>query len=67
MKKLLILSALFFGLSVGATAYAQDGDAGSGCDTSPENPTVILALIGGAGAAGAIVRGRLKNFFSKKG
>ncbi len=35
-------------------AHAQNG-----CTDSPENPTVVLALIGGAGAAFTSLRGRL--------
>lgn len=58
-KKWLFLSALVFVLTASA-AHAQDGDAGSGCDTSPENPTLILALVGSAGTAGAMLRERFK-------
>jgi XrtJ-associated TM-motif-TM protein len=34
--------------------------AQTGCDDSPENPTVVLALVGGAGAMFSIVRARLR-------
>ena len=34
--------------------------AQSGCTDSPENPTVVLALVGGAGAAFSAVRARVK-------
>jgi XrtJ-associated TM-motif-TM protein len=34
--------------------------AQSGCTDSPENPTVILALVGSAGAAVSTLRARLK-------
>ncbi len=34
--------------------------AQSGCTDSPENPTVVLALVGGAGAMFSAVRTRLK-------
>lgn len=35
-------------------AHAQ-----TGCDNSPENPTLVLALVGGAGAAFTSLRARL--------
>lgn len=34
--------------------------AQTGCDNSPENPTIVLALVGGAGAAFSTLRTRLK-------
>jgi XrtJ-associated TM-motif-TM protein len=34
--------------------------AQTGCGDSPENPTVVLALVGGAGAAFSTLRNRLK-------
>ena len=34
--------------------------AQTGCADSPEDPTVILALVGGAGAFFAYARGRVK-------
>jgi XrtJ-associated TM-motif-TM protein len=34
--------------------------AQSGCTDSPENPTVVLALVGGAGAVFSAVRARMK-------
>jgi XrtJ-associated TM-motif-TM protein len=50
---------LFFGcalvLLVAAPLYAQ-----TGCTDSPENPTVVLALVGSAGALFSAVRSRLK-------
>ena len=42
-------------LAVPAVAHAQ-----SGCTDSPENPTAVLALVGGAGALFSTVRARLK-------
>ena len=55
MKKAFVL----FGLAVLAVAvapmYGQDG-----CLNSPENPTVVLALVGSAGAVTASVRARLR-------
>lgn len=56
MKKSLVL----FGLVVLAVAvapmYGQNG-----CVNSPENPTVVLALVGSAGAFTASVRARLRS------
>jgi XrtJ-associated TM-motif-TM protein len=40
-------------LAVAVPVYAQ-----SGCLNSPENPTVILALVGSAGGALVSLRGR---------
>ena len=34
--------------------------AQTGCTDSPENPTVVLALVGGAGALFSAVRGRVR-------
>ncbi len=56
MKKyslLLIGSAVM--LFAAAPVYAQ-----TGCLTSPENPTVVLALVGSAGACFASARTRLR-------
>jgi XrtJ-associated TM-motif-TM protein len=52
-------SLLFFGcaliLLAAAPLHAQ-----TGCTDSPENPTVVLALLGGAGALFSAVRSRLQ-------
>jgi XrtJ-associated TM-motif-TM protein len=56
MNKSLLLflwSAVFLCFAV--PLHAQDG-----CGDSPENPTVVLALVGGAGALLSTVRARLK-------
>lgn len=53
-------------LFLAVAAHAQGGDVGSGCDASPENPTVILAALGSLGAAGAVVRNRLATHRRKK-
>ena len=56
MKKsslLLIGSALL--LTVTSSLHAQGG-----CVNSPENPTVVLALVGSAGAFFASARARIK-------
>ena len=42
-------------LLVAAPLYGQ-----TGCTDSPENPTVVLALVGGAGALFSAVRARVK-------
>ena len=34
--------------------------AQSGCTDSPENPTVVLAIVGGVGAVFSAVRARMK-------
>ncbi len=39
---------------VAAPLYGQ-----TGCTDSPENPTVVLALVGGAGALYSAVRARM--------
>jgi XrtJ-associated TM-motif-TM protein len=62
MKKpslLLFGIALLFAFAV--PLHAQDGGVGTGtCDDSPENPTAILAVVGGAGAFLASARARYK-------
>jgi XrtJ-associated TM-motif-TM protein len=52
MKKLFLLVAVVVVLCA-MPVYAQNG-----CINSPENPTVILALVGSAGAFLASARGR---------
>lgn len=62
MKKstlLLIGSAAL--LSIALPVHAQPG----GCVNSPENPTIVLALVGSAGAFLASVRTRIKARRSK--
>jgi XrtJ-associated TM-motif-TM protein len=41
-------------------AVAAPLQAQSGCTDSPENPTVVLALVGGAGALSSAVRAKVK-------
>jgi XrtJ-associated TM-motif-TM protein len=56
MKKAFLLSLWCAALlSVTVPLHAQ-----TGCGDSPENPTVVLALVGGAGALFSTVRTRLK-------
>lgn len=54
-KSYLLLAALL--LCVGLPLHAQGG-----CVQSPENPTVILALVGSAGAAAISMRDRFKAY-----
>ena len=42
-------------LVIAAPLHAQ-----TGCTDSPENPTVVLGLVGGAGALFSVVRARMK-------
>ena len=54
-KSSLLLIASVAMLIVAAPIYAQ-----TGCITSPENPTVVLALVGSAGAFFASARTRMR-------
>jgi XrtJ-associated TM-motif-TM protein len=54
MKK----STLAFLGCVAFLAVALPLQAQTGCTDSPENPTVVLALVGGAGALFSAVRAR---------
>lgn len=51
--RLFLWSALF--LLIAAPLRAQNG-----CDDSPENPTVVLALVGSAGALFSTIRARMR-------
>jgi XrtJ-associated TM-motif-TM protein len=57
MKLKLALTAFVF-CAVATVAHAQGGTVTSGCGSSPENPTVILALVGSAGGLLAAARNR---------
>jgi XrtJ-associated TM-motif-TM protein len=48
LKKTALSSAFFLMLAMALPLRAQ-----TGCDDSPEDPTVVLALVGGAGAFAA--------------
>ena len=52
----LLLTAIAMMLAVTVSANAQGG-----CVNSPENPTVVLALVGGAGALFSAVRARVRH------
>jgi XrtJ-associated TM-motif-TM protein len=47
-------------LAIALFACAFPLRAQTGCVDSPEDPTVVLALVGSAGVLLSIVRGRLK-------
>ncbi len=55
MKKFSLLIAAATMLAVTVSANAQGG-----CVNSPENPTVVLALVGSAGAFVASARARFR-------
>jgi XrtJ-associated TM-motif-TM protein len=48
LKKTLLALSFAVILAVAMPLRAQ-----TGCDDSPEDPTIVLALVGGAGALGA--------------
>jgi len=50
MKRTFLAAAVAFLLFPVLPLRAQ-----TGCDDSPEDPTIVLALVGGAGALGASV------------
>jgi len=54
-KSTLLLTGLAVTLIAAVPVYAQGG-----CVNSPENPTVVLALVGSAGAFLASARARIK-------
>jgi len=54
-KKLVVLFWSVALLCVALPLHAQ-----TGCTDSPENPTVVLALVGSAGALFSTVRARIK-------
>lgn len=56
MKKPMLL---LFGLAVLSSTVSLH--AQGGCENSPENPTIVLALVGSAGAFLASARTRLRN------
>jgi XrtJ-associated TM-motif-TM protein len=56
MKKSMVV---FLGCAV-MVLVAAPLNAQSGCTDSPENPTAVLALVGGAGALFSALRARLR-------
>lgn len=62
MKK----SSLVFTVAAMLVAVTASANAQGGCVNSPENPTVVLALVGSAGAFVASARARFKARRSSK-
>jgi len=58
LKQFLVVFA-FCALAT-AAAHAQGGTTSSGCDTSPENPTAILALVGSGSGFLMALRSKLR-------
>ena len=56
--KLKAVLFLFTVCALSAVAHAQGGTVTSGCGSSPENPTAILALVGSAGGFLVAARNR---------
>jgi XrtJ-associated TM-motif-TM protein len=54
-KSMLVFLGCAAMVLVAAPLYGQ-----TGCTDSPENPTVVLALVGGAGALFSAVRARVR-------
>ena len=54
-KSMLVFLGCAAMVLVAAPLYGQ-----TGCTDSPENPTVVLALVGGAGALFSAVRARMR-------
>jgi XrtJ-associated TM-motif-TM protein len=55
LKKLTLATGFTLIVAIALPLHAQ-----TGCTDSPENPTVVLALVGAAGALFATVRSRLR-------
>jgi XrtJ-associated TM-motif-TM protein len=53
-------AVIFLGLA-GLLLVAVPLHAQTGCTDSPENPTVVLAMVGGAGALFSTLRARLRS------
>ncbi|HEY6376953.1 MAG TPA: PExPT-CTERM protein [Edaphobacter sp.] len=58
-KSSLLLFGLVLFFSIAIPLHA-DTDGAGGCINSPENPTVILAIVGSAGAFFTSARARIK-------
>ena len=54
-KSMLVFLGFAVMVLVAAPLYGQ-----TGCTDSPENPTVVLGLVGGAGALFSAVRARVR-------
>ena len=55
MKKIVVFAAFVMLVVAASPLHAQ-----TGCADSPENPTILLALVGSAGAAASALRGRFR-------
>ena len=53
-------SSLLFNVAAVLLVVTASANAQGGCVNSPENPTVVLALVGSAGAFVASARARFK-------
>jgi len=61
MKKHFLLLGFALCFSAALPLHAQGGEISTGtCDDSPENPTIVLAVVGSAGAFLASARARIK-------
>ena len=58
MKFKYVLMAVVVCAAAAGVAHAQGGTVTSGCGNSPENPTVILGLVGSASGFLVAARGR---------
>jgi XrtJ-associated TM-motif-TM protein len=54
-RSMVVLAGCVALLLAAGRAYGQ-----TGCTDSPENPTVVLALVGGAGALSSAIRARMR-------
>ena len=60
MKKMKMMRAVCIVAMVSAFVIPAVAFGQSGCDNSPENPTALLALVGGLGGAVSMLRSRLR-------
>lgn len=65
-RTLFLLSAVLLMCSGAAMAQTGNSSSGGGCAQSPENPTLILGLLGTGGFAAAAVRGKVSALISKR-
>ena len=60
MKKMKMMRAVCIVAMVSAFVIPAVAFGQSGCTDSPENPTALLALVGGLGGAVSMLRSRLR-------
>lgn len=58
--KIVLMAAVFCAMAAVAHAQGIGGTVSSGCGSSPENPTAILALVGSAGGFLVAARNRFR-------